>query len=165
MIRLAQGYAGEGQWGPPLLLLFACCALVAVGGALAWTDARTRLLPDRLVVRLGLGVVPTLAVAALWSGEPERLVRALACGAAAGALFFCVHWLSPRSLGFGDVKLVPVLGFACGFLSWGHPVFAAVLACLMGGVWAAVLLAAGRRAAHVPLGPGLVLGCVLALAM
>ncbi|WP_394160254.1 prepilin peptidase [Galactobacter valiniphilus] len=162
MVRLAQDYAGQGAWGPVLLLALAGSGLLVFGGALAWRDAHSHLLPDRLVVLLALSVIPALALAALWAGEPGRASRALAAAAAAGGLFLALHLASPRSLGFGDVKLAPVLGFACGFLSWGHLALAGVAACLFSGVWAAVLLARGGRTAHVPLGPGLVLGVWLA---
>lgn len=165
MVQLGQEFAARGQWGPVVFLVVAVGGLLVVGGALAWWDARSHLLPDRLTVILACVLVPPLALAALWAGEPGRVLRALAAAAVLGGLFALVHVASPRSLGFGDVKLSPVLGFLCGFLSWGHLVLAGVTACLVAGLWSGVVLARRGRSAHVPLGPPLLAGALAALAL
>ena len=37
-------------------------------------------------------------------------------------LFFVLHLVSPRGMGFGDVKLSFVLGLSLGWLGWGEMV-------------------------------------------
>ena len=41
-------------------------------------------------------------------------------GAIAFAIFFTIHIVSPRGMGFGDVRLSFLLGFSLGWLGWGE---------------------------------------------
>ena len=59
-------------------------------------------------------------VPAVVDGQGDDYLRAVLGGAAAFAVFFVIHVISPRGMGFGDVRLSFVLGFALGWLSWGH---------------------------------------------
>jgi leader peptidase (prepilin peptidase) / N-methyltransferase len=137
-------------------LLPAYCYLALVSVPLAWIDARSHRLPDRLTLPsypIALVLLGGAALAVPHGGQ--HYFHALA-GLAACALFYGVLWLiSPASIGLGDVKLAGVLGL---YLGWFGP--RAVLAGLLGGFVLAALaglsLVAARRAnrkTHIPFGP------------
>ncbi|HEX6857366.1 MAG TPA: A24 family peptidase [Streptosporangiaceae bacterium] len=137
-------------------LLPAYCYLALVSVPLAWIDAQSGRLPDRLTLPsypIALALLGGAALAVPEGGQ--HYLHALA-GLAACAAFYGVLWLiSPASIGLGDVKLAGVLGL---YLSWFGA--RAVLAGLLGGfVLAAmvgVVLIAARRATrktHIPFGP------------
>ncbi|MGZ7017532.1 MAG: prepilin peptidase, partial [Acidimicrobiia bacterium] len=92
-------------------------------------------------------------------------VRALLGGVAAYAFFFTVMLISPRGMGFGDVKLSFSLGVALGWLSWGSVFLGLFLGFLLGAVVGVLLIATKvlTRKQHVPFGPFLAAGTVLAI--
>ncbi len=101
-----------------------------------------------------LGTWPALLRAVARCGRGFRL----AAGAAA---------ISPAGLGFGDVKLLGLLGLLLGWLGWGVLLTGVFLGLLTGAVVSLGLLAtrrAGWRTA-IPFGPPLLAGAVVALAL
>lgn len=132
--------------------------LVAFLVSLTLIDLDTRTLPDRMTAPAAvLGLV--LATVLDPGREIERLVAA---GAAGG--FFLVAWcLKPAGMGFGDVKLVAVLG-----LFLGREVVVALVVALAAGVLVGVAImcrmgiASGRKQT-VAFGPFLALGGVVAV--
>ncbi|GAA2170735.1 hypothetical protein GCM10009846_02160 [Agrococcus versicolor] len=142
------------------------CALVVACALLVPVDLATERLPDAIVLP-ALGVLlAALVVAAATTGEWARLGTAVLACLVAGAVFFALAWISPSSLGLGDVKLALPLGLALGWNGW-----IALLLGMLGGfalllVAALVLLAARRttRDAQLPFGPWMVLGAAAALA-
>lgn len=82
---------------------------------LARSDWREHRLPNRLVGAL-LGVaIATAIVAAISAGTAMPAVHALAGAALFGAPVLMVHLISPKLMGFGDVKLALVLGLWLGW--------------------------------------------------
>jgi leader peptidase (prepilin peptidase)/N-methyltransferase len=137
-----------------------------LGSALLIIDLECHRLPNRLMLPLAGGLA-ALALAAAAGAQWDRLARILLAAAGTFALLYLVAFASARSIGFGDVKLTAVLA---GHLAWfGWPSVIAGIACgfLLGGAAAIALLAAGRatRRTHLPLGPCLVLGALLAAAI
>jgi len=137
-------------------LLPAYCYLALVSVPLAWIDAVSHRLPDRLTLPsypIALALLGGAALAVPEGGQ--HYLHALASLAACAA-FYGVLWLiSPASIGLGDVKLAGVPGL---YLGWFGA--RATLAGLLGGfVLAAVvglMLIATRRATrktHIPFGP------------
>jgi leader peptidase (prepilin peptidase) / N-methyltransferase len=121
-------------------------------------DLETLTLPDRLTAPAAvLGLV--LGTALDPGGEVERLIAA----GAAGAFFFVAWYVKPGGMGFGDVKLVAVLGLFLG-RNVGVAVFAALLTGVVVGlvIMRRVGVATGRKA-KVPFGPFLALGGVVAV--
>ncbi|MFW6597042.1 hypothetical protein ACQBAU_06070 [Propionibacteriaceae bacterium Y2011] len=139
--------------------------LVTVGVLLGWIDAATTWLPlgpTRLL--WALTAVGCLVLPALSSGGWERLLTAAIGAAAFGAFFALAWWLSRGQLGFGDVRLAPVLGAAAGSVSAWTIITAALLGTLLGALWAISRLIRRRRDPF-PYGPALVLGTLLAPAV
>lgn len=148
------------------LLILACLAFLYYGSRLAVADAREHLLPDRFTLPLNTVVLVGCIAAALVSGRAPVAGRVVVCAAIATAAFLAVHLISPATLGFGDVKLVPALGGITGLLSWGHPVLAFVLAILVAGVHALIVMVVKRdRKAHIAFGPALLVGTTIALCL
>ena len=97
------------SWTLPAYLVLAAGLL-----ALACTDMEHLLLPKRIVYPV-LGLVGVLlVVAAAITGHWHNLLVAGISGAVWFVIFFTMNFLSPRALGFGDVRLAPVLGLASG---------------------------------------------------
>ena len=133
-----------------------------VGVLLAVVDARTGFLPKRLTWWFGgLVLVATIAVAAL-AGNPLIVLIALLCGAGAG-LMFRLLWQIGGGLGFGDVRLVTVLGMAAGATSVELAVWSLLLGGLAGVVWGLVVRFRRGQDGPFPYGPALVMGPYLAL--
>ncbi len=105
-----------------------------------------------------------IPVVALAEGVPGAILSAAVGGAGAFAVLLLPALVSPKGMGFGDVKLAGLLGLYLGLL---HPVlvlFALVIACLVGVVAGGVLfLARGRESRPFPFGPCLALGGVVAI--
>ena len=75
--------------------------------------------------------------------------------------------LSPDGFGFGDVKLLGLLGLVLGWFGWGVLMTGVFLGLLTGALVSLLLLAtrrAGWRTA-IPFGPPLLAGAVLTLAL
>lgn len=136
--------------------------LVPAGVALAVIDWRTRLLPTRLVWPTYAVVAALVLAASLLSGDPAAILRAVIASAAAFALFFVLWFVSPRSLGFGDVRLAAVLGLALGHLGTGEAVLGLYGGFLIGGVAGLVMRMVGMLAPkqHIPFGPFMLVGAL-----
>ena len=148
------------DWELPAFLVLAG-ALVA----LSVIDLRTFLLPNRIVFPLTVVSVVLLGFAALAGGDLDVFVRALLGGAAAFAVFFILHIVSPASMGFGDVKLSFTLGLFLGWLGWGYVFLGLFLGFLYGAVIGVALIALRikTRKDHVPFGPYLAAGTMTAI--
>jgi len=139
--------------------------LGAVGVALAVIDLDCHRLPDRLTLPSYLAGGVLLGAASLAHGDPGALARAVLAAAAVFAVFFALAFVSPSSLGFGDVKLAGVLGLFLGWLGWGVLLLGLVAGFVVGAVVAVGLLA-GRRVGwrtDVAFGPSLLAGALFAV--
>jgi leader peptidase (prepilin peptidase)/N-methyltransferase len=74
--------------------------------------------------------------------------------------YLIVALISPRGMGFGDVKLAGVLGWFLGFLGIGPLVVGAFAAFLLGGLFAIALMLLKRagRKSGIPFGPWMLAG-------
>jgi leader peptidase (prepilin peptidase)/N-methyltransferase len=110
-------------------------------------DIIERRLPNQIIVASAL----TLAIGlALSSSSALASNVALGVVVLAGPLLL-MHLASPRSMGFGDVKMAMVLGAAVGAVHWQ---LALVTIALAAGASATVALF--RRMSEIAFGPGLV---------
>ncbi|MGZ4689346.1 MAG: prepilin peptidase [Acidimicrobiia bacterium] len=148
------------SWDLPAYLVLVSALL-----ALSAIDLDTFLLPNKIVYPLAGAMVVLFGLAALLDDAGSDFVRALLGGVAAYAFFFTVMLISPRGMGFGDVKLSFSLGVALGWLSWGSVFLGLFLGFLLGAVVGVLLIATKvlTRKQHVPFGPFLAAGTVLAI--
>lgn len=138
--------------------------LVGVGVALAVIDARTRLLPTRLVLPATGAAVLLGVVVALVQDDRDALVRAFVSLLVVRSIFWVLWWFRSSGMGFGDVRLAALLGFVLGYLGWAEVVvgvYAAFLEFTLPGLTLAIVLRdRARLKARVPFGPFLLLGAV-----
>jgi len=108
-----------------------------------------------------------LAADAAVLGSWSALLRAVIAAAAAFGLAALLAATIPEGLGFGDVKLLALLGLVLGWIGWGVLLAGVFLGLLTGALVSLVLLATRRAALRtpVPFGPPLLTGAVIALAL
>ncbi|SHN73056.1 leader peptidase (prepilin peptidase) / N-methyltransferase [Geodermatophilus obscurus] len=164
-----------------VLVVLALAGALLAGGlrpgtvALAWAgvagvvlgavDLATHRLPDRVTVPAYAAVATALLVDAVALGTWPALLRAVLAGAAAFGLAAGAAVLSPQGLGFGDVKLLGLLGLVLGWVGWGALLAGVFLGLVTGAVASLTLITAGRAGwrTALPFGPPLLVGAVLAL--
>lgn len=141
--------------------------------ALSFIDLDTQLLPDVLTkpgICLGLvaGTWPGLAGELLAEPNTPRWVSSfLASGAgclAGGGVTWTIRIVGAavfrkEAMGFGDVKLMAMIG---AFLGWQSALLTMFLGCLFGAVVGGIGVARGRGN-RIPFGPFLALGAVVCL--
>jgi leader peptidase (prepilin peptidase)/N-methyltransferase len=147
----------DEAWVLPAYLVFTA-GLVA----LSVIDLDTFLLPNRVLYPVGFISVPLLLAGSALEGEIGAFGRALGGGAAAFAVFYVIHIISPRGMGFGDVRLSFLLGCFLGWISWLHVFFGLFAGFLYGAVVGVALIALRRheRRQHIPFGPFLAAGAL-----
>ncbi|MGY1630393.1 prepilin peptidase [Geodermatophilus sp. SYSU D01186] len=139
----------------------------AAGVVLAAVDLAVHRLPDRVTFPAGVAVAGALLVDAAVLGTWPELLRAVLAAGAAFGLAALGALVSPQGLGYGDVKLLGLLGLVLGWVGWGALLAGVFLGLLTGAVLSLVLLATGRAGwrTALPFGPPLLVGAVLALAL
>ncbi|MGN6446211.1 prepilin peptidase [Amnibacterium sp.] len=147
--------------GPePALLGLAWLALVTP--RLVAVDLAEHRLPDAIVLP-GYPIVLLTAVLHAWV-SPASLWPLLTAGAACGLVFLLLH--TAGGMGFGDVKLAPLLGALAAMTVPGGAPLWIVLAFATGGIGAVAVLARRGLGARMPFGPPMLLAAwaVVALA-
>lgn len=156
------GAAVGWQWALTILL-----PLVPVCVALAVVDWRTRLLPTRLVLpATGVAILLGLVGWAV-TRDPDDLVRAAIGLVAVRSFFWVLWWFHSAGMGFGDVRLAALLGFALGYLGVGELVVGAYAGFLVFGL-PGLLLAVVRRdrallRSAFPFGPFMLVGALIGI--
>jgi leader peptidase (prepilin peptidase)/N-methyltransferase len=150
----------DDSWVLPAFLVLAA-GLVA----LSVIDFEHFLLPNRIVYPLAVGTLALLALAAVGDDAWAAFGRAVLGGVAAAAALGALHLVSPRSMGFGDVKLAFVLGLVLGWLGWSELVLGLFCGFLAGAVVGIALIALRHRGRkdHLPFGPFLAFGTLVVL--
>lgn len=143
------------SWSLPAEIVFVTGLI-----ALAFIDLDHLRLPKVIVWPLGIAVGLLLLMAAAVQGSWHRLLVAVICAAVEFAVLFSINFISPRALGFGDVRLGPVLGLALGWLGWRYAFWGFLGANFLGAVVGSALIVARRaeRRTPIPFGVFLALG-------
>lgn len=158
---LTGGILGWDRW------LVALVPLVPAVVALAVVDWHTRLLPKRIVLPATAYVVVVALACWALSGDHTDLLRAAIALVVARSVFWVLWFIHSAGLGFGDVRLAALLGFALGHVGVAEAVlgmYAGFLVFALPGL----LLAIVRRDRSVlkravPFGPFMILGALVGL--
>ena len=143
----------------PYLLLFSVLLAQSV------IDMELYILLDRITFPALLVSLPLLGGIAFTRHDPRTAIVGALIGSVGYFLFLGIPAvIYPKGMGLGDVKLALLMGLYLGFLHWALPLFAVIIACLIGIVVGGVLyFARGRESKQFPFGPWLAAGCVLAI--
>ncbi len=146
-VAVAARFGAEWEVLPPLILVTSLMALSVI-------DLYVYRLPDRIVFpALGISAI-AIVVVAFAIDRPGALGRAALGAVGFFLLLFVAHLISPRGMGFGDVKLALLLGLHLGWIAgstyvgWSavvRLVFYALLISSVFGVVVGLLLAVLRR--------------------
>lgn len=158
---LAGGAVGTG-WSLVLVVL-----ATPVCVALTYIDARTRLLPSRIVLPATAALLVVVAAQWLVTGDRDDPLRALLGLLVARSLFWVLWFVHSAGMGFGDVRLAALLGLVLGHEGWAELVVGVYAPFLLFAVPGLVLAVARRdrrllRTAY-PFGPSMVVGALLGL--
>ncbi len=148
------------HWFLPAELVFVA-ALIAISAI----DLEYFVIPNRLVYPAGFICLALLISAAVVGGDWHSLRTALISSMGAWLFMLVIHLISPRGMGFGDVRLAALIGLNVGWLSPGRAIFAIFLGFLLGatvGIAMIVFRHASRKSA-LPFGPFLAAAAVIAL--
>ena len=148
------------HWDLPAFLVLLAGLL-----ALAWIDYEHLVLPTIIIYPTFAAVAGLLVIATMVDHQWHRLLIAVLCSAGWFLAFFVINALNPRWLGFGDVRLAPVLGLGLGWLGVRYVLLGFFSANLIGAIIGIALIATKKieRSQPIPYGVFLALGTVLAL--
>lgn len=153
--------AGVAWSTMPLAVQPPWAVLSVVGVILVAIDAATTWLPIQLTHASWLLMVIAVASMPLLGAGSEVVLRSAAGAGIALVLYLGLWFLSRAGIGFGDVRLAPLLGAASAAQSWTLLLWALVLGSLAGGVWGIIQLLR-RRPGAFAYAPPLLLGPYLA---
>jgi len=148
------------DWVLPAYLVF-FASLVAI----TFIDLEHYIIPNRVLYPTLFIAMPLLVLAAAAQDQWGNLERALLGAVLAWAFFLILHLISPRGMGFGDVRLSFLLGLFLGWLDLRHVFLGVFLGFLLGSIVGLGLMAFRRRGRkdHIPFGPFLAVGAVIAV--
>lgn len=153
----------------PWTAMLAYCALFGILAALSAIDIEHYRLPDLIVLPALVVSIPLITVISIVDGEPELIRYALTGGAIYFGFLFIAHLISPRGMGFGDVKLAAVMGLYVGWLGTTYVealalvLWAMLIGFATGSVFGFAVLLRRKRNRPFPFGPFLALGAVAAV--
>ena len=120
--------------------VFLCAAVM--------TDIRSQIIPNKLNLAFFVCASAAVSVVDAASGDTTSIARACVAAALLFAAFWLLHAVSKQGLGGGDVKLAPSLGLVLGFFSWQAILSAILLAFLLNGLAAAIVVTANFLKSH-----------------
>lgn len=144
-----------------LVFTVLCAGLVP----LAVIDFRHHLLPRRIIYPVFAADAVIIVLAAIASGHWGDLGTAAIGGAAWFGVFFVLHAIRPNALGFGDVRLVALLGTCLGWLGVSIVLVGFFASSIVASIAGVGLIVARRANAKtlLPYGVFLALGTLFAV--
>ncbi len=138
-------------------------AIISILWACSWYDKQYQLIPNRvLLYALILRVMIFAVQIAINPAEFKYflLSSVIASMALMAAAMLC-RLLSPNSVGYGDVKLLGVLGLYMGVNHVWSPIFMTLILLFIAGVYLLLFKKADRKT-EIPLAPFLLAGTIAA---
>ncbi|WP_062073077.1 prepilin peptidase [Demequina sediminicola] len=150
---VAWGFGLSWEMGLCLVLVFFTVVLSAI-------DFDTQRLPDRVVGPFAVNVAVYLLLATVVTGDWAALLGSVAGAAILGLFYFVVWFVYPKGMGFGDVKMSPVIGACLGWFGWAELTVGGFSAFVWGAVVGLTVMAITRRSRKVaiPFGPWMFAG-------
>lgn len=143
--------------------------VVPVGAALALVDARTRLLPTRLILPTHAAVIAVAVAVGFATDDTAALIRAGIGMVVVRSIFWVLWWFRSSGMGFGDVRLSALLAFVLGYLGTAELMIGIYAGFVVFGVISIGVLLVRRRKAYlktrVPFGPFMLIGALLGIAL
>lgn len=155
----AAGRFGYDWYLPASLVLLASLL------ALSYIDIEHLTLPKVIIYPSLFAVIAFLVVDAAVNHAWHRLLIAAICAVAWFVMFFIINAVEPRFLGFGDVRLSLLLGFALGWLGVRYVILGFFAGNLFGVIIGIYLIATKRRTRDQPIPYGVFLSLGTALAL
>lgn len=155
LLFAAVGARFAHSWALPAYLVLTGALI-----ALSLIDLEHFLLPNRIIYPVDGALLVLFAGASALEHDWGAFGRSVAAGVVAFAIFYVIHFVSPRGMGFGDVRLSFLLGLSLGWLGWGElagGLFAGFVYGAVIGVALIALKVQGRKQ-QIPFGPFLALG-------
>ena len=132
---------------PDATVLIVATATVFLCGAVM-TDIRSQIIPNKLNLAFFICASAAVSAVAIAKGDTASIARACAAAALLFGAFWLLHAVSKQGLGGGDVKLAPSLGLVLGFFSWQAVLSAILLAFLLNGLAAVIVVAINFLKSH-----------------
>jgi len=128
-------------------------------------DAYTHRLVRQITHTTAVAGVLILGFYALQNSLTKSLVSAGVCTVFGVAISFLTNKFAKGGLGAGDVRLMAVLGWHLGFLSYSSAIWAMFAACCFASIFGLALVAVRRGSLQhrIAFGPFLALGTVTAI--
>ena len=128
-------------------------------------DAYTHRLVRQITHTLAVSGVLILGFYALQNSFTKFLIAAGVCAISGVAISFLTNKFSKGGLGVGDVRLMAVLGWHLGFLSYSTAIWAMFAACCFASIFGLTLVAVRRGSLQlrIAFGPFLALGTITAI--
>jgi len=151
--------------GRPQLGLVLWAGILGVG--LSAGDLKHHRLPDALTLPAIPISLATVALTGWLAPGSGSVLRAVLGGAVLGVIFGLLAFLTPRIMGWGDVKLVVSVGILLGFVSWSALLLGLIAAFVLGALASIVGIVVRRwnLKSAIPFGPFLLAGCWLVLVL
>ena len=164
-LLVAAGFVLSGWIGGGALRVLSLCWLVAFGVAAMLVDMAVQRLPEVLTWLGAAGVFVFSYGQAARADAFATGFRMLFAALALAGFFLALALLF--DVGLGDAQFAVSLGAALGYVSWSAVVDGVAATFLIAGLYTAFLLIARRRrsSTSVPLGPALLAGTFLTLAL
>jgi len=126
-------------------------------------DVRRRLLSRKATLLAAVATVVVIFAATIMNRELTRVALCVGVTALVVGVFWLLHHVSPRSLGWGDVLLVAPLTLAVAYVAVERVLWWQLVAATTGAVHA-VWMRVRSGSSHVPFGPHLLVAAWLTLA-
>lgn len=168
MWPLAAGLSGLMLWAFGFdWVLVSVIPFVVFLAVMTVIDLRELRIPDKLTRPAALLALPLLGLSLASDWSDISIITAVLGALAMGAFYFILFFIYPAGMGFGDVKLSPIIGAQLGLFGWIPLVRALLAAYLIVGPIALLLLIFRRAQMKTgfPFGPFMAAGAVVALVL